>query len=63
MAAKKPKFEVDSSTYFGKTTWFWRLRARNGEIIAHGESHTSERDAKRAIAGVKRNVKAILEAA
>ena len=30
--------------------WRWRLRAGNGEIVATGESHTTERDARRAFA-------------
>lgn len=28
--------------------WRWRLRARNGRIVAQGESHGSKRDAVRA---------------
>jgi uncharacterized protein YegP (UPF0339 family) len=28
--------------------WRWRLRASNGRIVAQGEAHTSERDARRA---------------
>ena len=30
----------------------WRLRARNGRIVATGESHPRKRDAKRAFATV-----------
>lgn len=34
--------------------WRWRLRAANGLIIAEsGEGYTRERDAKRAVRGVK----------
>ena len=39
-----PRFEV----YRSRDGWRWRLRARNGRIIAVGESHTRERDALRA---------------
>lgn len=28
--------------------WRWRLKGANGEIVAHGEGHDSESDAKRA---------------
>ncbi len=28
--------------------WRWRLFGGNGEIVAHGEGHVSERDARRA---------------
>jgi hypothetical protein len=30
------------------TEWRWRVKAGNNEIVASGEAHTSERDAKRA---------------
>ena len=39
-----PRFEV----YKARDGWRWRLRARNGRIIAQGESHTRKRDAERA---------------
>ena len=42
---KSAKFEV----YKARDGWRWRLRARNGRIIAQGESHTRERDAWRAV--------------
>lgn len=41
---KGPRFEV----YKACDGWRWRLRARNGRVIAVGESHTRERDALRA---------------
>lgn len=28
--------------------WRWRVKAKNGEVVATGEGHTSERDAIRA---------------
>jgi len=34
--------------------WRWRLRARNGEIIAHGEGYETRATARRAITLVKR---------
>ena len=41
---KGPRFEA----YRSRDGWRWRLRARNGRVIAVGESHTRERDAMRA---------------
>jgi len=32
--------------------WRWRLLAGNNKVIASGEAHTRERDAKRAAANV-----------
>lgn len=32
--------------------WFWHGVARNGEIVAEGESHTRAEDAARAASGV-----------
>lgn len=34
--------------------WHWRLRAGNGEIVAHGEAYTTRSAARRAITIVKR---------
>jgi uncharacterized protein YegP (UPF0339 family) len=39
-----------------KPEWRWRLRAANGEIVASGEGHASERDARRAFDGVTKAV-------
>lgn len=33
--------------------WRWRLRARNGKIIASGEAYRDERDCDRAIENCK----------
>lgn len=46
---KRPYFEV----YMARDGWRWRLRAANHRIIAHGEAHTRERDAWRAVATVQ----------
>jgi uncharacterized protein YegP (UPF0339 family) len=32
----------------------WRLKAGNGEIVAHGESYTTRADAHRAVETIKR---------
>ncbi len=46
------RFEVYEST---KTSdWRWRLRAKNGEIVAQGEGYRDKNDAFRGIAAVKR---------
>lgn len=58
MKTKNPSFEVYES-FHGKPEWRWRLYARNGEIVAQGEGFTSARDARRAVAAVKRAVRAI----
>jgi uncharacterized protein YegP (UPF0339 family) len=44
------KFEV----YQGQDDEYrWRLKAANGEVVAHGESHTRTEDARRGVAAVK----------
>lgn len=35
-----------------KGMWCWHLRSSNGKILAHGESHTRARDARRAAENV-----------
>ena len=47
------KFEVYKSSTKGKRQYRWRLRARNGRIIAHGESYNKHIDAHIAISLVK----------
>jgi uncharacterized protein YegP (UPF0339 family) len=41
----KGKFEY----WKGKNGWFWHLKARNGEILSHSESYTTERGCKKGI--------------
>jgi uncharacterized protein YegP (UPF0339 family) len=36
--------------------WYWRLRAANGEVVAHGEGYTSKKDVKRGVRAVVRAV-------
>lgn len=43
------RFEI----YKSASGWRWRLKARNGEIIAHGESYINKSDARHAIDLVK----------
>ena len=47
---KRARFEVYAN---GEDGYRWRLIAGNGEIIAHGESYTRERDAWRAIRRIR----------
>lgn len=46
-----PKFQV----YKSGTEYRYRLRARNGEIILHGEGYTSKQNCLNGIDSVKRN--------
>ena len=39
--------------------WRWRLLAGNNKVIASGEAHTRERDARRAAANVSKTCRAI----
>ena len=47
---KSPRFEVFQDK---RGEWRWRLRARNGRVLAQGEGHTRERDAWRAVETVR----------
>ena len=51
MAAKHCQFEIYKSA---GGEYRWRLRAKNGEKIAQGESHPTKRGAKAAIEAVRR---------
>lgn len=46
---KRAKFEVFQDKGGG---WRWRLKARNGRIVAVGESYTRESSAKRSLRAV-----------
>jgi len=46
---RKPRFVV----YKARDGYRWRLVAANNRIIAHGEAHTRERDAWRAVETVR----------
>lgn len=46
MAAPRPPTVAVYQDVAG--TWRWRLRSRNGRIVAQGEAHGSRRDALRA---------------
>lgn len=48
---KTARFEVFKGA---DDQWHWHLRSKNGRIVAQGEGHTRERDARRAIGGVMR---------
>lgn len=53
MSAKFPKFEVFKSAGYGlggRHEWYWRLRAKNSQIIAiSGEGYTRKADAERSV--------------
>ena len=40
---RKLKFQFGQSSKNGQ--WYWRIRAKNGEIIAQGEGYQRKRDA------------------
>ncbi|HEY3434255.1 MAG TPA: DUF1508 domain-containing protein [Solirubrobacterales bacterium] len=44
----RPKRKARFVTYQSKDGWRWRLIAANNRIIATGEAHTREADARRA---------------
>ena len=47
-------FEIYSTKKpFRRRQWSWRLRARNGRIIAHGESYHNKEDCSTAVARVQ----------
>lgn len=46
-------FEVYRRLTLRGKKWFWRLRARNGEIVAHGESYSRRIDALNAVRVVR----------
>ncbi len=43
-------FEIDTNI---RGQYIWRLRANNGEIIAHGESYVNKSDCQKAISLVR----------
>ena len=51
------KFKV----YRDGTQWRWRLRAANGEIIAHGESYKNKTDCLAVVELVKKSSTAAVE--
>lgn len=50
---QKTHFEVWRQTGFWRDTYRWRLRAKNGEIIAHGEGYKTRRACLEAVVLVK----------
>lgn len=36
--------------------WHWRVRAANGEMVAHGETYATESDARRGWSDARRSV-------
>ena len=49
------KFELYQGKFKKATVWRWRLKARNGQIIAISEAYTSKRAAQRGINSVRLN--------
>ena len=48
---RAPIFELYESD---DSSWHWRLRAANNEIVAHGEGYTTKHDCQRAVRAIKR---------
>lgn len=46
-------YRAKASFYSRRRLWYWRLRAKNGEIIAHGEGYHNKEDCYRAVALVQ----------
>lgn len=53
----KARFEVYQSAADEK--WYWRLIARNSQIVAQGQGYTRERDCWRAVHRIKAIAKAV----
>lgn len=53
MAMKRARFEVYQSMV-DRQRWYWRLKARNGEIIASSEAYTTYYAACRGVKAVRR---------
>lgn len=49
----RPRYEIYKGLTMSGQRWRWRLRAGNGEIIAHGESYHHKQDAIDAVELVK----------
>jgi uncharacterized protein YegP (UPF0339 family) len=52
------KFEIDQDVL---KQYNWRLRADNGEIIAHGESYVKKSDCEHAVGLVKKSFLATVD--
>ena len=50
MARRKPAFQIFEDT---SGQWRWRLRARNGEIVAQSEGYASAAGARRGAEAVR----------
>lgn len=54
MASKTPTIEVFQSAAANKGDWYWRLRAKNGEIVLDSaEGYSTKGNARRAARRVK----------
>ena len=54
MARTETHFEIYSRKLPGfRKKWYWRLRARNGEIVAHGEGYRDKEDCYLAVSLVQ----------
>lgn len=54
--ARQSKVEFYEQEDGGEQPWRWRVRARNGEIVASGESHASEAKAVQAFNAAARAI-------
>lgn len=55
---KTPKFHVFPDK---QGAWRWHLRSANGRIIAQGEAHTRKQDAERAVVGLMRTCRSLMD--
>ena len=52
--AGKGEFEVEQSA---GGQWYWRLKAANGEILAHSETYSSKQDAQEGIEAAQKTMR------
>ena len=52
--AGKGEFEVGQAV---DGQWFWRLRADNGEILAHSETYSSKQEAQDGIEAAQKTMR------
>lgn len=54
MTKNEAHFEIYSKKYPGlRRKWYWRFRAANGEIVAHGEGYYNKEDCYNAVSLVQ----------
>lgn len=59
MAAKRMQFEFWKSSYNGQ--WYWRLRGKNGRIVAASEGYKSRSACLRTIEAIKEGARSAVD--